>query len=157
MNLTDFLSSIDTKFWKHIHNKTYVPISPIWDKKQFLIWLFEQIDNHNYSPSKPREYIVSNKHNMVSRIVPVFELKDSCVYYFCVKKIEKEIAINRVEWTYWWFSLWWCIRKTEDEEFKMKEQIFFSSSPFSYNIFAWVNARRDFQKKSKSLFKKLKL
>lgn len=66
--------------WKYIFKKTYVPI--IEPKKDsFLKDLFVKIQSFSYSPSNPREYIVSNKHNLVSRIVPILAVADICVYY----------------------------------------------------------------------------
>ena len=105
-----------TKFWSKL-NESLVPFDdkPI-DKDSFLNGLFEQINDYSYSPSHPREYIVFNKHNGISRYVATFDRKDYCVYYMCIKLIENEIAINRVEGTYGGWTLGNPIRLKEEQE-----------------------------------------
>ena len=142
-----FLKTI-SGIWAEISKKTYVPITEKIEKKIFLDGLFGEIESFNYTPSNPREYIVSNKHNLVSRIVPVLSVKDICVYYYCVKSLEENLAINRVDGTYGGFSMGGSIRKKEEEEFNFLSEIPFSVSPYTYNPLAWVNAWRDFQKKA---------
>ncbi len=81
--------------------------------------LSEQIEkllvDNNYSPSVPRFIIDYDKGNGVSRPVPVFSPIDYGVYYFCVKQLEENIAINRVEGTYGGWSLGGKIRHLEEE------------------------------------------
>lgn len=134
--------------WLNIFKKTYVPISEKIYKKPFLDNLFGEIQNFDYAPSNPREYIVSNKHNLVSRIIPILSIKDICVYYFCLKNLEDKLAVNRIEGTYGGFSMGGSIRKKEENEFNFLSEIPFSVSHYSYNSFAWVEAWRDFQKKA---------
>ncbi|MCZ6803321.1 MAG: hypothetical protein O7D86_05135 [Proteobacteria bacterium] len=97
---TSYNNLFKTKFWSKL-NESLVPFDdkPI-DKKQFLDDLYQQVQDFTYSPSHPREYIVYNKHNGISRYVPTFKRADYCVYYMCIKLLENEIAINRVEGTF---------------------------------------------------------
>lgn len=148
MDKTTFNNYISKQFWKHIFSKTYVEHKAIVDRESFLNKLFDEIQSYSYNPSVPREYIVSNKYNLVSRIVPVLNLKDICVYYFCIKTLEENLAKNRVKGTYGGFSSGGLLRKREDKEFNGMMEIPFSSSPYSFNPHAWVAAWRDFQKKA---------
>ena len=143
-----FINLISSSFWNHIFKKTYVPIPSSIDRKHFLHDLFEEVQSNSYNPSIPREYVISNKHNLVSRIVPVLSVKDICIYYFCIKILEDNLAKNRVEGTFGGFSMGGSFRKLEDEEFKEIAEIPFSISTYTYNPLAWVNAWRDFQKKA---------
>lgn len=133
--------------WKYIFKKTYVPIEQP-DKDTFLDALFHKIQDYSYTPSNPREYIVSNKHNLVSRIVPILAVADICVYYFCIKSLEKELANNRVDGTYGGFSMSGELRNKENTEFNRLNEIPFSVSTYTYNPLAWVKVWRDFQKKA---------
>lgn len=134
--------------WPSIFKKTYVSIGENLEKLPFLSLLFNEIKSFTYSPTHPREYIVSNKHNLVSRIVPVLSIKDICVYYFCLKTLENKLAINRVDATYGGFSMGGSLRKMEKVEFESVSEIPFSMSPYTYNPLAWIEAWRDFQKKA---------
>lgn len=117
-------------------------------REPYLTSLFGQIQSTSYSPHPPREYIVSNKYNLVSRIVPVLSVDDICVYYFCIKSLENDIAINRIEGTYGGFRMGGPLRVKEEQEFTQIMEIPFSVPPYSYNPQAWVQAWRDFQKKA---------
>jgi len=147
MDEKEFIKIV-SKIWKRIFTDTYVPIKIPKNKNTFLKNLFKKIYKHEYSPSNPREYIVSNKHNLVSRIVPVLSEEDILVYYYCTRKIEDNLSKTRVEWTYGWFSMWWETRKKEETEFNWLTEIPISISPYTYNPLAWVEAWRDFQKKA---------
>lgn len=146
----DFCKTVSQSFWKHIHNNTFVPVEENAHKNRIMKlkqWCQEINDGH-YSPDTPRDYVVSNKHNFTARIVPSLAIKDYCIYFYCIKKLEKYLALNRVEGTYGGFSLGGDFRTKENQEIISYEEIPFSSSPFSYNPLAWIKAWRDFQKKA---------
>ncbi|MCX6756288.1 MAG: reverse transcriptase domain-containing protein [Candidatus Nomurabacteria bacterium] len=134
--------------WGLVLKKTYVSIDEKIEKDFFLNSLFNEIQNSTFSPSNPREYIVSNKHNLVSRIVPVLSIKDICVYYFCLKILENNLAINRIDSTYGGFRMGGKIRKMEELDFESVNEVPFSISPYTFNPLAWVEAWRDFQRKA---------
>lgn len=130
-----------TKFWAKL-NESLVPFDdkPI-DKKQYLDNLYNQIQDFTYSPSHPREYIVFNKYNGISRYVPTFKRKDYCVYYLCVKLLENEIAVNRVEGTYGGWTLGNPIRLKEEQELLELDYIPFNT----INELSWAIEWRSFQ------------
>lgn len=142
-----FLNTV-SGIWPSVFKRTYVSIIEKIDKESFLVSLLCEIENLTYSPTSPREYIVSNKHNLVSRIVPVLSVKDICVYYYCLKTLENKLAINRVDATYGGFSMGGSLRRMEEVDFESASEIPFSISPYTYNPLAWVEAWRDFQKKA---------
>lgn len=157
INFDEFNKTISRSFWNHIKKNSYVS----WDsfpskKKSHLKELYNKIADGTYTPSPPRDYVVSNKHNAVARIVPSLTLDDYCVYYFCIARLEDYLAKNRVKGTYGGYRLGGEIRRQENEEFEALEEIPFSVSPFSYNPLAWVNAWRDFQKKARAYSSKSK-
>lgn len=104
------------KFWKTITKSSLVPLNNTPDKKTFLKELYEEIVSGVYLPDKPRGYIVINKGRSVVRLIPVFCLRDTCVYFYCTKKVENEIYGNRVPNTFGGWSLGGQIRKIEREE-----------------------------------------
>lgn len=143
MNISkkSFIKIFETSFWNKM-NESLVPFNdkPV-DKRIFLEELFQEVTSYSYNPSSPRDYLVSNKHNGISRYVPTFNRKDYCVYYLCVKLIENEIAINRVEGTYGGWTLGNKIQDIEKEELIELEYVPYNS----INEFSWSNEWRTFQ------------
>lgn len=152
-SVAEFKKKVSGSFLNHLYKNSYLRWSgfPLDRNRRdrYLESLYKIIGSGLYTPSFPREYIVSNKHNSVARIVPSLTLNDYCVYYFCTKSVENYLAVNRVEGTYGGFSLGGEFRKREDKEFRELQEVAFSISPFTYNPLAWVKAWRDFQKKAK--------
>lgn len=136
-----FLKIFDTRFWQKL-NESLVPFTdkPV-DKPIFLESLFEEVTTFSYNPSHPREYIVFDKHNGISRYVPTFNRKDYCVYYLCIKLLENEIAINRVDGTYGGWTLGNPIRLKEEQELLELDYIPFNT----LNELSWVQEWRTFQ------------
>jgi hypothetical protein len=107
--------------------------------------LHEEIIDNVYHPSKPREYIIANKHNYVARIIPTFQAHDYYVYYFCLKMLEQEIAINRVEGTYGGWTLGNAIRLRENDDTYLINEY---APNNSFNPKSWMQNWQDFQKKA---------
>ncbi len=146
---TDFLNLFNGKFWEKITKETSVPyeLNNIPKKSETLNKLYNDIKHRNYYPMLPREYLVSNKHNYVSRIVPVFDSRENCTYFFCIKQLEQDIAVNRVEGTFGGWSLGNLIRKKEENE--LEELTPLSPIPLnSYNPFKWSENWKEFQKRA---------
>lgn len=117
------------------------------EKTAFLDSLYSDIMTLNYYPSLPVAYLISDKHNRVARHVPVFNYRESCVFFWCVKQLEEEIACNRVEGTFGGWRLGNPIRKKEEQDVEMLEEGGYV--PFgAYNRGEWLKHWRDFQKKA---------
>lgn len=113
-----FGKSKSGKFWKTITRDSLVPISTVPPKDSLLSEIYREVSESTYKPGKPRGYILIDKGGSVARLVPVFDIKDICVYFYCTKKIESSITGNRVPNTYGGWSLGGEIRKSEIEELK---------------------------------------
>jgi len=135
-----FIAIFQSSFWKKL-NDSIVPQSDSVEKEEFLEELFKEINSFSYSPSHPRDYIVYNKHNGISRYVPTFNRKDYCVYFLCIKLLEEQIAINRVDGTYGGWRLGNAIRLKEEQEILEME----SATSYPFNELAWANEWRTFQ------------
>ncbi len=135
-----FLKIFETSFWGKL-KESIVPFGDNPDKTEFLNDLYTEIVSFTYNPSNPRDYIVINKHNGISRYVPTFTRKDYCVYYFCIKLLESEIAVNRVENTYGGWSLGNPIRLKEEQEIIELEYIPFNT----LNQLSWIQEWQSFQ------------
>lgn len=117
ISLDSFQKIFGKNFWQAL-NGTIVPyVEPTPNKKEFLTKLHKRIFDFSYSPSRPREYIYHYKDGGAIRFVPTFEREDYCTYFFCVKMIESEIAVNRVPNTFGGWALGNEIRVKEEEEF----------------------------------------
>lgn len=136
-----FIKIFDTSFWKKLKD-SIVPFNENPEKTEFLNELFEEIINFTYHPSNPRDYIVINKHNGISRYVPTFTRKDYCVFYFCIKLLESEIAVNRVEGTYGGWNLGNEIRLKEEQEIIELDYVPFNT----FNELSWIQEWQSFQK-----------
>lgn len=150
-----FNSIFTGSFWKKTRESIVPFVVDNPDKKIFLRELYRDLKNKEYYPSLPREYIVFDKHNYVSRIVPTFELRDSCAYFLCVKELEKYIATNRVKGTFGGWSLGNPIKDKEDVEISdlENEQARLSEVPSgipngTYNPRKWAENWKEFQKRA---------
>lgn len=143
LDFKNFKKYIDQRFWKHIHKETLIPYKgSIPNRNQFLKQLYTDIEKMRYVPSPPRGYVVSHKQNLVVRFIPTLRREDYCLYFFCIKCLEDEIAKNRIKGTYGGWRLGGKIRKMEN----------FDDAPSapdnSYNKLAWKQAWTDYQKKA---------
>lgn len=152
----EFCSLFSGTFWEKLDESLIpIPKESKPDKAKFLSALYDEIETNRYYPDLPRGYIVSDKHNKVSRIVPVFNYKDSCTYFFCIKQLEKFIAINRVDGTYGGWTLGNLMKKQEDKE--IEDLPGADDSPMainSYNPIKWSNNWKQFQKRAYQYAKK---
>lgn len=105
----------DRKFWLWIRTKSIVAYKIPSDKEKFLKSLYKKIENRNYYPSPPEEYLTINKGYGVVRTIPSFQLEDLCIYYYCARKLEKYIAVNYVSGTYGGFGLSGKLRQLEEK------------------------------------------
>lgn len=104
------------KFWKVITRQSLIPLEQTQQKEELLRELYSELVNSRYMPTNPRGYLLINKGMSIVRIVPVLSPKDICAYYYFTKKLEPDIAGNRVPYTYGGWSLGGELRKTEDME-----------------------------------------
>lgn len=141
-----FNDIFESTFWKKL-NDSLVPFETKPPKKEFLASLYHKIANYEYVPGCPREYIVCNKYAGVSRFIPTFTYEDYCLYFMCVKLLEDEVAINRIEGTFGGWSLGNPLRRKEDEELLEYEYIPYNT----LNPFAWAERWKRFQNLARSL------
>lgn len=117
MSKSEFLRICkDPKFWKWIRSYSQIPYPRIQDKDKFLSDVYKTIVNRTYYPRPPHAYVTFNKGRGVLRVVPAFTLEDLCVYYYCTRKLEKYIAINRIPGTYGGFGISGRLKRIEEEE-----------------------------------------
>jgi hypothetical protein len=153
IDLATFSAAFPANFWKKI-NKQYLDVLEKQDAPMIVEGVYNSLNNLSYYPSRPRYYIDKNKGSGVLRRIPVMEPRDYAVYFYCIKKLEAKLAINRVESTYGGWSLGGLLRQKEDEELKpllgsMQVEWHSDSSipTLSYNEFAWAKYYGDYQKK----------
>jgi len=160
-DIKKFKQYFNRDFWKAFQDKQSffdIPKNKT-DKDSFIEKLYTEIQERRYYPSIPHCYIDRDKGNGVTRIVPVFTLKDYCVYYYCIKKIEDKIAYNRVENTFGGWTLGGLMRKSENDEMEKRRKNFnryedfiaelhgVSVSEYSFNPAAWARAYGDLNSK----------
>jgi hypothetical protein len=143
---TLFMEVVNKPFWRHILKTTVVPFDVV-DRNEFLTDLHQRIRTITYSPGVPRRFKVSQKRNGVARFIPMFQLADIAVYYFCVKLIEDEIAINRIPNTFGGWRLGNAFRRLERPELEEADppEIEYGSLA-SLDPLAWRRHWTDYQK-----------
>jgi len=160
-DLIKFKKYFNRDFWRAFQDKkSFFNIPKSFAEKNLLIEkLHKELQEGQYFPSIPLRYINLDKGNGVTRTVPVFTLKDYCVYYYCIKKIEKKIAYNRVENTFGGWTLGGLMRKSENDEMEKRSKKINSNqnfitdfhdvsiSEFSFNPVAWAKAYGDLNSK----------
>lgn len=148
ISLAEFEKIISPNIWNHLLKETYVPYIRKLDRRKTLEKVYLQLVNNYYNPSSPRDYVVTNKHNLVSRIVPSFNIEDYIVYYYCTKMIEDDLIVNHTPGTYGGFRLngTYSKKELEDEKGFLVDNY---APPFSINPFGWAKAWKGFQKKVK--------
>ncbi|MBN1973636.1 MAG: RNA-directed DNA polymerase [Sedimentisphaerales bacterium] len=160
-DIKKFKQYFNRDFWRAFQKKQNLFDIPKnkSDKDSFVETIYQEIQKRTYYPSIPHCYIDRDKGNGVTRIIPVFTLKDYCVYYYCIKKIEDKIAVNRIPNTFGGWTLGGLMRKSEDDELE-KRRIHFkkhedfiaalrgiSVSEYSFNPTAWAKAYGDLNSK----------
>lgn len=98
MKLNDFKREIDDVFWMNITSKIkYKDVVNFNDinKDDFLDELVNNLELSNYSVSTPIYYYFPKSKGILRR-VKIYRLKDICVYYYCVKKLENKL-VNKIK------------------------------------------------------------
>lgn len=160
-NIKKFKEYFNRDFWKAFRDqKSFFNIPKNkTEKDSFTENLYKEMQERRYYPSIPHCYIDRDKGNGVTRVIPVFTLKDYCVYYYCIKKIEDKIAYNRIENTFGGWTLGGLMRKSEYDEMEKRRENFdryedfiaelygVSISEYSFNPAAWARAYGDLNSK----------
>jgi len=129
---------VDKDFWRiindlrvHASRKYRVP---------FLEDLKLKLRSFEYFPSLPLTVKELDKGHGVARQIPIFNLADYSVYYYCVRKLEHVIAKNRISGTYGGWSMGGKIRRLENSEDIYGDY----ELTYSYNPAAWSKYYGDY-------------
>lgn len=90
----DFSKEIDLNFWNSITKKVWykdIINYKDFDRREVLSTIKEQINAHEYNFSTPIYYFVPKKKGVL-RKVKIYDIKDICIYYYCVKKIQDKLT-----------------------------------------------------------------
>lgn len=139
----NFLRWFNRSFWKAFSSGTL----PIWipksetEKKALLEEVYASIVSARYAPGIPEIELVMNKGRGVARTIPVFGIRDYCVYYFCIKELEDVLCVNRTANTFGGWSLGGQLRVQENEEIESDAAVY---GRYSFNPKAWTQAFGEF-------------
>lgn len=143
MNKPDFLRWFNRGFWKAFSRKTFpiqIPNTPA-EKAELLELVYDDIASARYAPGIPEAELVMNKGYGVARTVPVFSIRDYCVYYFCIKELEDVLCGNRTPNTFGGWALGGQLRVRENDEI---ESDLTAYGRYSFNPQAWTHAFGEF-------------
>ena len=152
MSEKEFIDSLRS-FYNHIKKNTLVPFDVNEKKEEVLKQLYKDIQNQTYQPSLPREYIISNKSNYVSRIVPTFLLRDYCLYFYCINSLQAFLCndAERIEGTFGGWQISNPIKSIEDLE---KDELIDCCEWYEYisvsslSLSQWIKNWKEFSKLS---------
>jgi len=154
----------DKEFWHYNLKSSLIPY-PNVNKEDLIHDLYLKIKSRDYYPSPPRDYLIFNKGKHVLRVVPILKLDDLCVYFYCTRKLEKYIALNRVPGTYGGWSLGGktkiaeeldltqydkenvSVHEFEGDQFVTLDLIGDYAEETNFNPFAWQASWNDFSNK----------
>jgi hypothetical protein len=150
---SEFKKYFSKDFWKSFKRLPFDIKIP--EKEKFIKSVYDSIVTKKYYPSTPIKYIDIDKGNGVTRTVPVLDIKDYCIYYFCIKILESKIAINRIPNTFGGWTLGGVMRQSENDEISFSQPsvdnvddlIEESMNPYSFNPYAWSRVYGDFNSK----------
>ncbi len=120
MNKADFLRWFNRGFWKAFSRSTFpieIPKTPA-EKAALVESVYDDITSARYAPGIPETELVMNKGHGVARTVPVFSIRDYCVYYFCIKELEDVLCGNRTPNTFGGWTLGGQLRVRENYEIR---------------------------------------
>lgn len=143
MKLRDFHKWFKYGFWRAFkHHDFPIEIPKTSKEKEALLKeVFESIVSARYTPSIPEAEMVINKGHGVARTVPVFCIKDYCVYYFCIKELEDILCGERTTNTFGGWTLGGNLRKYENSEIECELTDY---GRYSFNPFAWIKVFGEF-------------
>ena len=143
MNKPDFLRWFNRGFWKAFSGSRFpieIPKTSA-DKAALISAVYEDIASARYAPGIPATELVMNKGHGVARTVPVFGIRDYCVYYFCIKELEDVLCGNRTPNTFGGWTLGGQLRVQENDEIEGDVTDY---GRYSFNPQAWTHAFGEF-------------
>lgn len=145
MNKSEFTRWFNRSFWKAFAQKT-LPIEvpkTTKEKAALLDSVFDDIASARYAPGIPETELVMNKGHGVARTIPVFSVRDYCVYYFCIKELEDVLCGNRTQNTFGGWSLGGQFRTRENAEIELESNAT-DYGRYSFKPQAWTHAFGEF-------------
>lgn len=139
MNKADFLRWFNRSFWKAFTRSIFpieIPKTQA-DKNALIESVYSDIASARYAPGIPETELVMNKGYGVARTVPVFSMRDYCVYYFCIKELEQTLCGNRTPNTFGGWTLGGKMRVDEESEIENEATEY---GRYSFNPRAWTHA-----------------
>lgn len=136
----EFLKVFSSSFYKKVLNESLLSFKRAITKseaKDLMYNAYKKLIRFDYYVSNPVEYIFLLKNEFVARIIPVFSLEDEAIYFYLCKRIEEDIANNRIPGTFGGWMLGNAIKTQEEDEI----QYVFNS----YNPWLWTKYWKEFQ------------
>lgn len=134
----DITQVVDNNFWKLINDLRVHEARG--DRISMLASLSDRLQRHEYFPGLPLTVMEADKGYGVARQIPIYDLDDYSVYYYCVRKLEHVLAKNRVSGTFGGWSMGGRLRKLEQEEDAETDYML----TYSYNPAAWAKYYGDY-------------
>lgn len=143
IKLENFSKWFNRDFWRAFSNRAFpiaIPANPE-DRIRLVEEVYSEIESARYAPMIPEAEMLSNKGHGVTRTIPVFCIKDYCVYYFCVKELENILCFDRTENTFGGWSLGGKLRAKEQCDIECEVTDY---GRYSFNPYSWSKAFGEF-------------
>ncbi|HAZ60635.1 MAG TPA: hypothetical protein DCY89_03565 [Gammaproteobacteria bacterium] len=137
MNKLDFMRCFNRDFWRAFANGTFpieIPKTPK-EKRALIESVCEEVASAKYAPGIPEAELTINKGHGVTRTLPIFGLRDCCVYYFCIKELEGVLCGNCTPNTFGGWTLGGQLRVGESDGIESDTTAY---GRYSFNPQAWT-------------------
>jgi Reverse transcriptase (RNA-dependent DNA polymerase) len=143
VNKADFLRWFNRGFWKAFSRSTFPIEMPKTQAERAALVesVYDDVASARYARGIPEAELVMNKGHGVARTVPVFSIRDYCVYYFCIKELEDVLCGNRTPNTFGGWTLGGQLRVRENDEIESDATAY---GRYSFNPQAWTHAFGEF-------------
>lgn len=143
ITINELKKVVDNRFWKLAEK---LQPSHTVSREETLNEICKTINSGQYSPGAPTIIMEYDKGYGIVRHIPVFNMMDYSVYYFCIRKLDPVLAKRRIVNTYGGWSLGGRIREIEEKEDSALYSLNYELS-FSYNPQAWAKYYGEFNSK----------
>jgi hypothetical protein len=162
IDLKDFQTTVNHKYWKHLIKNTIYPDRNSYNKDKLYKEIVDKVNKGEYTPYCIREHFIYNKSreisNRVARVVPLFDIRDYLLIYYLLRKIESNLSETIHPNAFGSFRNFKTFRDIENNNFELLgfDSLPSVASTSSYNKSYWIFEWREFMGMAHRLYQNKK-
>ncbi len=132
INEANFKNFFTYRLFKKLKDTVYPHVITV--KNALIIELFDEvIFSKKASFPETLDYLVMNKGNNVTRILPVFSIKTICLYHYLIRNIEDDLVKNRIDGTFGGYRIGNSFLKKEKNELDLSALYMLTINPAAWS------------------------